>query len=322
MISPSWEEREELEQYERAKKKYDQYLSKNKLLLAQLQKLDKINEQEVNFIAIEIADVSFDNTCDAFIGDIVKRNSEGFGILETLYHVKNGNYHRELKKTYKNLRSLANNKHLQLTDKLAEILGQIRGENTLLQFDLAYSNIRFEPDDDGRMVRKQIYILKLLPPNDDVKQICTNFNSYDDDHIFWKLDDHDNIHTQKHKWLSGNHAWRWDDIKKVWITNDVRPWYFTIYPSPVYTKNINEWDRVMSEIISEELTIKNNVEKISNQKQKPQRRQTVVDMIIGLLPKKYKVHTAIENDEKDVRDELSSIKSKTSTDKLTADSYT
>jgi hypothetical protein len=234
--------------------KYMKYLIKNKLLLKQLERYAAIDEQEVRFIGITIENISESDEDDIMDAIINENDTHKFNILKTLKYIKT-NYlkYAQLKKYHRNLRQIVQLKHDQLYDSLDNILKNIRGENTLLNFELAYSDVQIDFADPYKKIKrvKRFYILELLPPD---KHEEHNFNQYkyQNNKLQWDLNDRNNINTLKYKWMSENHSWKWDQLKKVWVTNDVRPWYFTNYPSKDYIRSVNEWDDILTEIIEEE----------------------------------------------------------------------
>lgn len=235
------------------KERFGKYLFKNKRLLEQIKKYEMSEEQEVRFIGIEISnnvtDEEYQVMHDILIYgyDSTAENTGLFpthtrsNVLETLWKVHNKYLKlRELKK-HKNLRTIAELKHEQLVNQMKYIVRLIRGENTILNFELAYV---------GTTGKSMKYILQLRPPDEDHNFF--NYNTASGNDLFWDINDHNNEHTLSQKWISGNHAWKWNSETKVWMTNDIRPWYFQHIPALIYIKSIPEWNTIITDVLEEE----------------------------------------------------------------------
>lgn len=233
--------------------KFYKYATKKRRVLEQLGKHGFIDEQEVKYIGIEISNSST-NEEDSMMTAIINERRDGkFNILKTLWYIKNGYLkYKEIKKYHRNFRSTAEKKHEQLSDQLDNIMRSIRGNNTILNFDLCYIDRRVEYDVTKKGNNKMIYILEILPPEEENAHNFSDYQTLSDTELYWDSDDHDNVNTLKYKWLSGNHSWKWDSNKKVWLTNSARPWYFANFPSQLYTKSISEWNNTLTEVIQQE----------------------------------------------------------------------
>ncbi len=309
------------EQREYYQKKYNKYLLKNKLLLKQIEKTESLVEQEVKYISIEFTDVvssgSIENDMMNSIIELLTKPNDGkqIGILQALIYLQQSNKERSLKKKYKKIGAFAESKYNELYTQLQFFLSNIRGENTLLNFDLAYITDKFYHDENSKPVNKKVYVLMLLPPAEHIIPECVNYDPQAREQIGWRSDDHDNEKTQRYKWLSCNSAWKWDLEKQTWLSNDTRPWYHTNIPSSSYVKSIDEWNSSLSEIINEEKSMKDYLkyhENLIKPKDK-QKRISMFEKISSYIFGNSKVHVTLDDDFDDSELLEKSIKSTDST---------
>lgn len=293
------------EEYE---KKYHKYLTKNKLMLKQLRRYDGVDEQEVRFIAITITNLNSEkeNKILSEIFDV--KNKKNFCVLRTLNYVKSRYLkYVNLKKKHYGIKNIVEEKYNQLNETLEQTLTRIRGNNTILNFDLSYLTSVIEFDEISRKNHiKQIYILEILAPTEDKLNMFGQFGKLTSKYIPWSVDEHDSHDTLGHKWLSDNASWKYDTLKQVWITNDARPWYFENFPSDLYVKSTYEWNNILSEVVEHE-KIKQRVllnAKVKHDEQVQRDNNSLYNIIKGFLfSPKVKIH--ITNDETNSHDDKS-----------------
>lgn len=239
---------------EEYKEKYHKYLTRNKLMLKQLRRYDGMEEQEVRYIAITITNLNSEKE-HKILNEIMNvENKRNFGVLKTLDYVKSSYLkYQNLRKDHHGIRNVVELKYNQLNETLDQTLSMIRGNNTILNFDLSYSTSEVEFDKITRKNHiKRIYILEIKPPDENKLGMFEQFGYLTDKYIPWNADEHNSHDTLQHKWLSNNASWKYDTQKQVWITNDARPWYFKDFPSTPYIKSTYEWNNILSEVAEHE----------------------------------------------------------------------
>lgn len=236
------------------KEKYHKYLTRNKLMLKQLRRYDGVDEQEVRFIAITITNLNSDKEHKILNEIMDVKNKRNFGVLKTLDYVKSSYLkYKNLRKEHHGIRTVVEAKYNQLSETLDQTLSRIRGNNTILNFDLSYATSEVQFDEVTRTNQiKRIYILEIKPPDEDKLDIFEHFGLHTNKYIPWNTDEHNSHDTLQHKWLSNNASWKYDKAKQVWLTNDPRPWYFKDFPSTPYVKSTYEWNNILSEVAEHE----------------------------------------------------------------------
>lgn len=268
---------------EEYKEKYHKYLTKNKLMLAQIRRYDNVQEQQVKFIAISVEKYD-DMSENKVMKEIILTNEKKkFRILQTLEYIIN-RYLKipNVRKNNRGVLRIVENQRECLTNHMNLLLQTMRGANTIIKFDLSYSysEIIYDPVEKENKI-KMIYIFELLPPEEhNILSFYEHLNTNSDINIPWDIDNHNNTETLQIKWLSCDNSWKWDEINKTWITNDPRPWYFENFPSKDYVLSIDEWNNLLTEVAEHE-RMKQRV--LMNAKFKQEGKKKESDGLLGRI---------------------------------------
>lgn len=256
--------------------KYEKYLKKNKYILDKLRNHQSEQEQEVRYIAIKISDDTLDEdkirSVISMFDEIINEGERGRNnVLRILRLTKDGHLkHKQLKNknkklygvdpyNYISLNTFAELKYDKLDKDLKFLLQNIRGKNTLLNFDLSYSH----KHSDYRRYSKgvtRVYFLQLLPPREEDENYLREYRPESENFVYWNYNENNSSSASEYKWLSENNKWRWDSTNKVWMTNDIRPWYFANFPHKSRIKSMSEWDESIDEIVRHQQMLQRELE--------------------------------------------------------------
>lgn len=285
------------------KEKYHEYLMRNKLLLKQLRRYDDIQEQKVKFIAITISQMNDEKETQILNKIINIDDNNNLHVLRTLNYIVNKHLkYKKVKKEHYETHNIIETKYNGLMEEMNLLLAMIRGNNNILQFDLSYITSHEVYEKYTKISKtKKIYILELLPPTKDSENLYLNYQNCDFPEkslIPWNVEEHNDVSTLQHKWLSSNCSWKYDAVNKVWLTNDPRPWYFENFPSNNYVKSINEWNVILEEVSEHEKEKKRILlnEKTKQEKIIKKDSSSLYDIIKGFLFQNNKVYITNEQD--------------------------